>query len=351
MDTARADILAAAEATPKGPGQELAPPYASLIDALPDPLLVIAADEPDDLTGRRYILANAAAREVLHIPQDVGLLVTAIRDPDVLAALKAEGFAAVPTPHSPIGIRIPPGEGSTALAGSPLFLSGAFEFQDEAAQIASLLAGARPGMRVLDLAAGAGGKALAMAAAMNNDGHVLAFDDATGYLVGEEGRGLAYMFLMMNEARIGVGAGAVALGYTGYLHALAYAREREQGRPLADKDPAAPPVAIVKHPDVRRMLLASKSYVEGGLALILYAAKLLDEPSEGLSPKIVEQMVDAILAMKKEGVSIVVSEQNLHFARLISDRAYIIERGRICFGGTMAELDARPDIRDAHLSL
>jgi len=78
---------------------------------------------------------------------------------------------------------------------------------------------------------------------------------------------------------------------------------------------------------------------------------LLDEPSEGLSPKIVEQMVHAIKAMKREGVSILVSEQNLHFARLISDRAYIIERGRICFGGSMAELDARPDIRDAHLSL
>ncbi len=109
---------------------------------------------------------------------------------------------------------------------------------------------------------------------------VLAFDDATGYLVGEEGRGLAYMFLMMNEARIGVGSGAVALGYTGYLHALDYARERLQGRPLEDKDPTAPPVPIVKHPDVRRMLLASKSYVEGGLALVLFAAKLLDEPSE-----------------------------------------------------------------------
>ncbi len=78
---------------------------------------------------------------------------------------------------------------------------------------------------------------------------------------------------------------------------------------------------------------------------------LLDEPSEGLSPKIVEQMVDAILTMKKEGVSILLSEQNLHFARLISDRAYIIERGRICFAGTMSELDARPDIRDAHLAL
>jgi branched-chain amino acid transport system ATP-binding protein len=78
---------------------------------------------------------------------------------------------------------------------------------------------------------------------------------------------------------------------------------------------------------------------------------LLDEPSEGLSPKIVEQMVAAILTMKKEGVSLVVSEQNLHFARLVCDRAYIIERGRICFSGTMAELDARPDIRDAHLAL
>jgi alkylation response protein AidB-like acyl-CoA dehydrogenase len=106
---------------------------------------------------------------------------------------------------------------------------------------------------------------------------VLSFDNAVGYLVGEEGRGLAYMFQMMNDARIGVGSGAVALGYTGYLHAVAYARERLQGRPVADKDPTAPPVPIVRHPDVRRMLLASKSYVEGGLALVLYAAKLLDE--------------------------------------------------------------------------
>ncbi|PWK51601.1 alkylation response protein AidB-like acyl-CoA dehydrogenase [Actinoplanes xinjiangensis] len=108
---------------------------------------------------------------------------------------------------------------------------------------------------------------------------VLAFEDAVGHLVGEEGRGLQYMFHMMNEARIGVGSGAVALGYTGYLHALAYARERQQGRPIGDKDPTAPPVPIVAHTDVRRMLLASKSYVEGGLALVLYAAKLLDEPS------------------------------------------------------------------------
>jgi alkylation response protein AidB-like acyl-CoA dehydrogenase len=100
---------------------------------------------------------------------------------------------------------------------------------------------------------------------------------AVGYLVGEQNRGLECMFHMMNEARIAVGANAVALGYTGYLHALDYARTRAQGRPFGDKDPTAPQVPIVNHPDVRRMLLASKSYVEGGLALVLYAARLLDE--------------------------------------------------------------------------
>ncbi len=100
---------------------------------------------------------------------------------------------------------------------------------------------------------------------------------AIGYLVGEENRGLAYMFHMMNEARIGVGLGAACLGYTGYLRSLAYARTRTQGRPLGAKDPATPPIPIVEHADVRRMLLAQKSYVEGGLALVLYCASLMDE--------------------------------------------------------------------------
>ncbi|MFH8381803.1 acyl-CoA dehydrogenase [Kitasatospora sp. NPDC018058] len=100
---------------------------------------------------------------------------------------------------------------------------------------------------------------------------------AVGYLVGEAHHGLAYMFHMMNEARIGVGQGATALGYTGYLHALDYARTRPQGRPLAAKDPDSPQVPIIEHPDVRRMLLAQKSYVEGALALGLYCSRLLDE--------------------------------------------------------------------------
>ena len=102
---------------------------------------------------------------------------------------------------------------------------------------------------------------------------------AVGYLVGEENRGLEYMFHMMNEARIGVGAGAAALGYTGYLEALEYARARPQGRPAGRKDPTSPQVSIVDHADVRRMLLAAKSYAEGSLALVLYAAKLLDQSS------------------------------------------------------------------------
>ncbi|MFG1479245.1 ABC transporter ATP-binding protein [Xanthobacter sp. V4C-4] len=78
---------------------------------------------------------------------------------------------------------------------------------------------------------------------------------------------------------------------------------------------------------------------------------LLDEPSEGLAPKIVEQMADAILAMKREGLSILLSEQNLHFARLICDRAYIIEKGRIRFSGSMEELEANPEVRDAYLAV
>jgi alkylation response protein AidB-like acyl-CoA dehydrogenase len=108
---------------------------------------------------------------------------------------------------------------------------------------------------------------------------------AVGYLVGEPHRGLAYMFHMMNEARIGVGSGAMALGYTGYLKALRYARERPQGRPLSAKDPTAPQVPIVQHADVRRMLLAQKSYVEGALALILYCRKLVDDEQTAPTPQ------------------------------------------------------------------
>jgi alkylation response protein AidB-like acyl-CoA dehydrogenase len=99
---------------------------------------------------------------------------------------------------------------------------------------------------------------------------------AVGYLVGEPHRGLAQMFYMMNEARLGVGLGAIALGYTGYLKSLDYARNRPQGRPVLAKDATMPPIPIIEHADVKRMLLAQKSYVEGALALALYCGRLVD---------------------------------------------------------------------------
>ena len=101
--------------------------------------------------------------------------------------------------------------------------------------------------------------------------------ECVGYLVGEAHRGLSYMFQMMNEARIGVGMGAVMLGYAGYLYSLEYARERPQGRVPDSKDPTTAPVAIIQHADVRRMLLTQKSYVEGAFDLGLYAARLFDD--------------------------------------------------------------------------
>lgn len=100
---------------------------------------------------------------------------------------------------------------------------------------------------------------------------------AIGELVGEAGKGLSYMFHMMNEARISVGLGAAALGYTGYLHALDYAKNRLQGRSRSERDPSSPQIPIIQHADVRRMLLAQKSYASGALALCLYAAKLTDD--------------------------------------------------------------------------
>ncbi len=102
---------------------------------------------------------------------------------------------------------------------------------------------------------------------------------AIGYLVGQPGQGLRCMFHMMNEARIGVGMCAAMLGVAGYEAALAYAKQRPQGRPVgvAGKDPAQPQVPIIEHADVKRMLLAQKAYAEGALALLLYCARLVDE--------------------------------------------------------------------------
>lgn len=102
-------------------------------------------------------------------------------------------------------------------------------------------------------------------------------DDCHAELVGQPHQGLAYMFQMMNEARIGVGMGGAALGYAGYEYSLGYALERRQGRHPSSKDPNTTQVRIIEHSDVKRMLLQQKALAEGALALCLYASSLVDD--------------------------------------------------------------------------
>jgi branched-chain amino acid transport system ATP-binding protein len=78
---------------------------------------------------------------------------------------------------------------------------------------------------------------------------------------------------------------------------------------------------------------------------------LLDEPSEGVAPLIVEQMANTLVELKKEGLSILLSEQNIHFARLVSDRVYVLEKGQIRWQGSIAQLDNNQDVQRAYLTV
>ena len=106
-------------------------------------------------------------------------------------------------------------------------------------------------------------------------------DDCQGQLVGDPHRGLSYMFQMMNEARIGVGLGAAAIASAAYYAALDYARGRRQGRNPGEKDPSQPPVAIIEHADVRRMLLFQRAVVEGSLGLLFQCSQYADTAKAG----------------------------------------------------------------------
>ncbi len=101
-------------------------------------------------------------------------------------------------------------------------------------------------------------------------------DDCRGYLVGDPNKGLSYMFQMMNEARIEVGVGAAGIASAAYYASLQYTNERQQGRKLTEKDPTSPPVLIIEHPDIKRMLLFQRAVVEGSLSILLQCAKFAD---------------------------------------------------------------------------
>lgn len=106
-------------------------------------------------------------------------------------------------------------------------------------------------------------------------------NDCRGWLVGEPNQGLSYMFQMMNEARIGVGVQAAAVASAAYHTSLEYARQRPQGRMAGVKDPARPPVMIIEHADVKRMLLFQRAMVEGSVSLLLEASRWADLAHHG----------------------------------------------------------------------
>ncbi len=200
----------------------------------------------------------------------------------------------------------PRGDGTYAISGSKIFISGADHDLTENVVNMTLarIDGAPAGIKGVSLFAvpkrrrEPGGSAtlvgndVSIAGVIHKIGWrglpslAVAFgdhDDCRGWLVGEPHKGIAYMFQMMNEARIMVGMNAAATATVAYHEALAYARARPQGRPVARKAPAGaeagaagPQVPIIEHADVRRMLLRQKAIVEGALALVAFTAKLAD---------------------------------------------------------------------------
>ncbi len=149
--------------------------------------------------------------------------------------------------------------------------------------------------------------------------------ECRGQLVGEPHRGLAYMFQMMNEARIGVGLGATALAAAGYSVSLAYARERPQGRHPDGKDAASAQVPIIEHADVRRLLLAQKAAVEGALALGLYCARIVDDlrtADGGEANRDLALLLDLLTPIAKSWPSEFCLESNKHAIQVLGGYGY-----------------------------
>ncbi|MCO5089644.1 acyl-CoA dehydrogenase [Bosea sp. (in: a-proteobacteria)] len=147
----------------------------------------------------------------------------------------------------------------------------------------------------------------------------------TAYLLGEENKGLAYMFQMMNEARIAVGLGATALAAAGYSVSKNYARERTQGRHPDKKRPDLPQVPIIEHADIKRLLLAQKVAVEGALALLLYTAMLVDRirtRPEDAGRNDDELVLDLLTPIAKSWPSEFCLEANKHAIQILGGYGY-----------------------------
>ena len=138
---------------------------------------------------------------------------------------------------------------------------------------------------------------------------------------------------------------------------------RQSARAFPDGTPApswTPDRLFALFPNLAEMPNRLGGRMSGGEQQMLTVARtlmgnpllvLLDEPSEGVAPLIVEQMANTIVELKKEGLSILLSEQNIHFARLVSDRVYVLEKGQIHWHGSMAQLDGNLDVQRAYLTV
>ena len=128
-----------------------------------------------------------------------------------------------------------------------------------------------------------------------------AADNCIGHLVGEEGKGLSYMFQMMNTARLGVGLAGTYIASAAYYASLEYATERPQGRRLNNKNLNEPQVTIIHHPDVRRMLFLQKAFVEGSLSFVLQCHKYgdLEKISSGEDKQRYQDLQDLLTPVAK----------------------------------------------------
>jgi alkylation response protein AidB-like acyl-CoA dehydrogenase len=282
---------------------------------------LIAAPRPAAVGGQQlplavftlataYLMAgNAAAYAYLGLTQGAAHLLEAFGDETLRATYMAPmyrgtwtGTMALTEPQAGSSladvatVARPTADGHYLLTGAKIFISGGdHDLTDNVVHLTlARIAGAPPGIKGVSLfcvpARRVEGDALvdndvAVAGMIHKIGWrglpSLALSlgergDCRGWLVGEPHQGIRYMFQMMNEARLMVGVNGVATASVAYHEAVAYARERPQGRPLTAKDPSAPPVAITAHADVRRMLLRQRAIVVGGLALLVRTARYAD---------------------------------------------------------------------------
>jgi len=192
---------------------------------------------------------------------------------------------------------VPNGDGSYSITGQKIWISsGEHDFTDNIVHLVlARIEGAPAGIKGISLFVvpkyfanedgtvgerNAGAQCAGLEHKMGIHGNatcVMAYDGAKGWLVGQENKGMAAMFVMMNEARLGTGLQGLAIGTAAYQAAVEFARDRLQGRSLTGtKNPEGPADPIIVHPDVRRMLLEAKAFVEGGQAFILWTALQAD---------------------------------------------------------------------------